>query len=205
VRFDQEDEDRVLLMDVRAAAFGLNLPSASRIFFVNPTCRPNIEAQAVKRAHRIGQMRPVYVETLVLSGTIEERMLERSKRMTTSEHRGAGHLEDDVGIRDIIQGAQVIPCSEREGTGYDQMAPLTEPQRVWCRDGFREFLKGQSVVPPEPDSTKKRKRKEDRNLINIEAKKSRPNRRRTLAFVDGGSTTNGDGVSHGTFQPERTT
>ena len=40
VRFDQETQDRVLLMDVRNAAYGLNLPSASRIFFVNPLCRP---------------------------------------------------------------------------------------------------------------------------------------------------------------------
>lgn len=74
VRFDQETRDRVLLMDVRNAAFGLNLSSASRIYFVNPVCRPNIEAQAIKRAHRIGQTRKVYVETLVLKGTIEDKV-----------------------------------------------------------------------------------------------------------------------------------
>ena len=74
VRFNQDEQDRVLLMDVKAAAFGLNLPSASRIYFVNPVCRPNIEAQAIKRAHRIGQTRKVFVETLVLKGTIEEKV-----------------------------------------------------------------------------------------------------------------------------------
>ena len=74
VRFNLEPQYRVLLMDVRNAAFGLNLPSASRIYFVNPVCRPNIEAQAIKRAHRIGQTRKVFVETLVLRGTIEEQV-----------------------------------------------------------------------------------------------------------------------------------
>jgi SNF2 family DNA or RNA helicase len=84
VRFNQEEQDRVLLMDVRNAAFGLNLPSASRIYFVNPICRPNIEAQAIKRAHRIGQTRKVFVETLVLKDTIEEKVCCSTSRSSIS-------------------------------------------------------------------------------------------------------------------------
>lgn len=53
-------------MNVKLAIYGLHLAAASRVFFISPIWQPNIEAQAVKRAHRIGQMRPVYVETLVL-------------------------------------------------------------------------------------------------------------------------------------------
>ena len=139
VRFDQEAQDRVLLMDVRNAAFGLNLPSASRIYFVNPVCRPNVEAQAIKRAHRIGQTRRVYVETLLLKGTIEEKMHDRSKRMTQSEHREASHLEDDLKIKEIIQSARIIPVSERETKGYGQMASLDDPQQLWGRPGWTQF------------------------------------------------------------------
>ncbi len=76
-------------MDIGSAAFGLNLKSASRMYFVNPVLRPRIEAQALKRAHRIGQMRPVSVETLVLQGSIEEAMLERSR---------SGAFEDDLSM-----------------------------------------------------------------------------------------------------------
>ncbi|KAK5175075.1 uncharacterized protein LTR77_000212 [Saxophila tyrrhenica] len=188
VRFDQEAEDRVLLMDVRNAAFGLNLPSASRIYFVNPSCRPNIEAQAIKRAHRIGQTRPVHVETLVLSGTIEEKMLERSKRMTRSEHRDAGHLEDDVGIREIIQGARIIPVTEDERNGRGQMAALDESQQLWCREGYSSLAKSQPAATDDQVPVKKRKRKDSANRGN-EAKSSKlkPSVRRTLAFVDCGS------------------
>lgn len=64
--FQSTEKFRVLLMNIQEAAHGLHIASASRIFFVNPVWQPNVEAQAIKRAHRIGQTRPVYVETLVL-------------------------------------------------------------------------------------------------------------------------------------------
>lgn len=140
VRFNQKEEDRVLLMDVGQAAYGLNICSASRVYFVNPVLRPNIEAQAIKRAHRIGQEKPVYVETLLLRGTIEEKMHERAKRMDHLEHSGVSHVEDDGGMRAIIQSAKIIPVSLEEEDGAGQMAPLEEPQRVWGRLGWREAL-----------------------------------------------------------------
>jgi hypothetical protein len=131
VRFNESDDQRVLLMDVNQAAFGLNLSSASRIYFVNPVCRPSVEAQAIKRAHRIGQTRPVFVETLVLKDSIEDKMLERSKRMTSAEHNNAKVLEDDGGIREIIQNAHVLPITHQEQHGSGRMAPLDEPQQLW--------------------------------------------------------------------------
>ena len=67
VAFDADDSIRVLLMDIKCGAYGLNVNKASRVFFINPVCRPSTEAQAIKRAHRIGQTKPVYVETLVIS------------------------------------------------------------------------------------------------------------------------------------------
>lgn len=127
-------------MDVKHAAFGLNISSASRIYFVNPVCRPNIEAQAIKRAHRIGQTRKVFVETLLLKGTIEEKMHERAKRMTNLEHHDVSHLEDDYGMREIIQGTKLLPVLDVEKSGSGQMAPLEVPQRLWGRPGWRETL-----------------------------------------------------------------
>lgn len=185
VRFDQETQDRVLLMDVRQAAFGLNLPAASRIYFVNPVCRENIEAQAIKRAHRIGQKRAVHVETLVLKGTIEEKMLDRSKRMTRAEHLNASHLEDDGGIKQIIQSAAPLPIHETS-LGRPQMAPLDVPQQVWCRKGWRQY----QIATAAKSSGKKRKTASD---VDDEAgatgsqrktKMSQKVVRRTLAFVD---------------------
>lgn len=136
VLFDTDPGHRVLLMDVKQAAHGLNLSSASRVFFVNPIYSPALEAQAIKRAHRIGQTKPVFVETLVLEGTVEEAMLERSTNMTRDEHgRAAKSLTDDWGMAQIIQNARCLPVSEDETTGLGQMSKLDVSQQIFGRPG----------------------------------------------------------------------
>lgn len=135
VAFDTDSTIRVLLMDIRCGALGLNVNKASRVFFINPVCRPSIEAQAIKRSHRIGQTRPVYVETLVLKGTIEEKMFERAKGMTRRDHEKLAQLSDDQGIAHIIQNARMIPVSLEDGEGERQMARLAKPMQVFGRKG----------------------------------------------------------------------
>ncbi|KAM3419046.1 hypothetical protein BST61_g5001 [Cercospora zeina] len=149
VNFQEQHDMRVLLMDVGQAAFGLNLCAASRVWFVNPVCKPDVEAQALKRAHRIGQTRPVICETLVLEGSIEQAMHERSQHMTKAEHLDAKALEDDGGIRAIIQNARLLPLTKDEKEpGLGQMAPLDKAERLWCRPGWAAFRDG--ARPPRP-------------------------------------------------------
>lgn len=133
--FNTNQGCRVLLMKTRLAAHGLHLANASRVFFVNPVWQPNVEAQAIKRAHRIGQTRPVYVETLVLKDTLEDKMFQRRKQMTTEEHQTARNsLLDDPIIREIIQNAKPIPFAQDEILEVEkQMAPLETPQRLFGR------------------------------------------------------------------------
>ncbi|KAJ6113965.1 hypothetical protein N7523_007282 [Penicillium sp. IBT 18751x] len=102
--FRETSEVRVLLMDLRQASHGLHLVQASRVFIVNPIWQPTVESQAIKRAHRLGQTRPVYVETLVLRDTLEDRMLRRRKEMSEAEMQNAEKsLLDDHAMSDIIQ------------------------------------------------------------------------------------------------------
>jgi hypothetical protein len=114
--FRESEEVRVLLMDLRQASHGLHIAQASRVFIVNPIWQPNVESQAIKRAHRIGQTRPVYVETLVLRDTLEDRMLRRRKEMSESEMQLAERsLLDDSAMADIIQNEPFLVMGE-EGT-----------------------------------------------------------------------------------------
>jgi len=78
--------------------------------------------------------------TLVLKGSIEEKMLERSKRMTRVEHMDAKVLEDDGGMQEIIQSARLIPLTEHEKDGRAQVALLEEPQQLWGRPGWQETV-----------------------------------------------------------------
>ena len=131
--FNTTETFRVMIMDLRQAAHGLHVACASRVFFVNPVWQPNIEAQAIKRAHRIGQTRPVYVETLVLKDTVEDQMLQRRKAMTSQEHQKAQKsLLDDSTMSDIIKSATFIPISEEEVHDVErQMAPLMVPRPLF--------------------------------------------------------------------------
>lgn len=113
--FDTSSSVRILLMDLRQASHGLHVASASRVFIVNPIWRPNVESQAIKRAHRIGQTKPVFVETLVLKDTLEEKMLRRRKEMSNSEMQHAEKdMLDDSTMSSIIQHERFYPLPEND-------------------------------------------------------------------------------------------
>jgi SNF2 family DNA or RNA helicase len=68
-------EARVFLISLKAGGFGLNLTEADYVFLLDPWWNPASEAQAVDRAHRIGQDKTVMVYRMVASGTIEEKVM----------------------------------------------------------------------------------------------------------------------------------
>jgi hypothetical protein len=127
VKFNTDPDCRVLIMDVSQAAFGLDLSSASRVYFINPILNPQVEAQAIKRAHRIGQEKDVYVETLVLKGSIEELILTRREVMSPEEHKKCKSILDDDVIYDWIRNARFLDLRTGETPGPDQMSKLSSP------------------------------------------------------------------------------
>ncbi|WP_167756814.1 DEAD/DEAH box helicase [Leifsonia flava] len=68
-------EAQVFLISLKAGGFGLNLTEADYVFLLDPWWNPASEAQAVDRAHRIGQDKTVMVYRMVASGTIEEKVM----------------------------------------------------------------------------------------------------------------------------------
>lgn len=61
----------VFLIATRAGGLGLNMPAATRVILVDFSFDPTVEEQAVGRAYRIGQSKPVFVYHLVAGGTFE--------------------------------------------------------------------------------------------------------------------------------------
>jgi SNF2 family DNA or RNA helicase len=70
----------VFLISLKAGGFGLTLTEADYVFVLDPWWNPAAEAQAVDRAHRIGQDKTVIVYRLVAVGTIEEKVMELKAR-----------------------------------------------------------------------------------------------------------------------------
>lgn len=71
---------QVFCLSLKAGGVGLNLVGADYVFLLDPWWNPATEAQAVDRAHRIGQTRPVMVYRMVARDTIEERVVELQRR-----------------------------------------------------------------------------------------------------------------------------
>src|SRR6266513_2196591 len=78
-RFQNDKDCRLFLVSMRAGGLGLNLTAAEYVFILDPWWNPAVEAQAVDRAHRIGQTRPIFTYRLIARDTVEEKVLELQK------------------------------------------------------------------------------------------------------------------------------
>jgi chromodomain-helicase-DNA-binding protein 1 len=72
-------EDYCFLLSTRAGGLGINLMTADTVILFDSDWNPQADLQAMARAHRIGQQKPVTVYRLVSKDTIEEEILERAR------------------------------------------------------------------------------------------------------------------------------
>ncbi|HEY4133166.1 MAG TPA: DEAD/DEAH box helicase, partial [Gemmatimonadaceae bacterium] len=89
--FQSANGPPLFLISLKAGGHGLNLTAADYVYLLDPWWNPAVEAQAIDRAHRIGQTRHVIATRLVARGTIEEKVLElqASKRALADAILGA--------------------------------------------------------------------------------------------------------------------
>lgn len=74
-QFQNDPDIPLFLISLKAGGFGLNLTAAEYVFILDPWWNPAVESQAIDRAHRIGQTRPVFAYRLVCRDTVEQRIL----------------------------------------------------------------------------------------------------------------------------------
>ncbi|KAK5076453.1 ATP-dependent DNA helicase Hrp3 [Lithohypha guttulata] len=74
-----DSTDFCFLLSTRAGGLGINLMTADTVIIFDSDWNPQADLQAMARAHRIGQTRPVSVYRLVSKETIEEEILERAR------------------------------------------------------------------------------------------------------------------------------
>ncbi|MFN0137282.1 MAG: SNF2-related protein [Phycisphaerae bacterium] len=75
-RFQTDESCRVFLISLKAGGVGLNLTAADYVFILDPWWNPAVEAQAIDRAHRIGQDKSVIAYRLIARDTVEQRILD---------------------------------------------------------------------------------------------------------------------------------
>ena len=79
-RFQTDPSCRLFLISLKAGGLGLNLTAADYVFILDPWWNPAVEAQAIDRAHRIGQTRHVFAYRLIAKDTVEEKILELQEK-----------------------------------------------------------------------------------------------------------------------------
>jgi superfamily II DNA or RNA helicase len=75
-RFQNDADCKLFLISLKAGGLGLNLTAAEYVFLLDPWWNPAVEAQAIDRAHRIGQAQQVFAYRLIARDTVEEKVLE---------------------------------------------------------------------------------------------------------------------------------
>ncbi|KAM3733211.1 hypothetical protein ACB098_11G118200 [Castanea mollissima] len=83
----------VFMISTRAGGVGLNLVAADTVIFYEQDWNPQVDKQALQRAHRIGQMNHVLSINLVTRHTVDEVIMRRAERKLRLSHNVVG---DDV-------------------------------------------------------------------------------------------------------------
>ncbi|KAH0566080.1 hypothetical protein GP486_000518 [Trichoglossum hirsutum] len=81
-----DSNDFVFLLSTRAGGLGINLMTADTVILFDSDWNPQADLQAMARAHRIGQTRPVTIYRFLARETVEEEVLERARNKRFLEY-----------------------------------------------------------------------------------------------------------------------
>ena len=81
--FQEDEENRIFLISLKAGGVGLNLTEADYVFIIDPWWNPAAENQAINRAHRIGQNKHVFVYRFITENSIEEKIQKLKERKSS--------------------------------------------------------------------------------------------------------------------------
>eukprot|EP00808_Paulinella_micropora_P029209 g58154.t1 len=73
-------EKFIFLLSTRAGGLGINLQTADTVILYDSDWNPQMDLQAMDRAHRIGQKKQVNVFRLITENSVEEKIVERATR-----------------------------------------------------------------------------------------------------------------------------
>ncbi|XP_054798276.1 CHD3-type chromatin-remodeling factor PICKLE isoform X2 [Prosopis cineraria] len=122
-RFNAKNSSRFcFLLSTRAGGLGINLATADTVIIYDSDWNPHADLQAMARAHRLGQTNKVLIYRLITRGTIEERMMQMTKKKMVLEHLVVGRLKaqniNQEELDDIIRyGSKELFADENDEAG----------------------------------------------------------------------------------------
>ncbi|KAG0040407.1 hypothetical protein BGZ82_003132 [Podila clonocystis] len=152
--FNTSENVAAIIMDVQHAAFGIDLSSATRVYFVSPVWQTATMRQAIKRAHRIGQTRPVYIETLVIRGSFEETIWNKRIELDAELEPPLPSEPDESSVSDSTGrgSSRTIKIEDPETTSLHDIqvkpsTPLHKKAGNGTNGKFRELFSHLELMP----------------------------------------------------------
>ncbi|PGH15552.1 hypothetical protein AJ79_02334 [Helicocarpus griseus UAMH5409] len=130
---EADSNDFAFLLSTRAGGLGINLMTADTVVLFDSDWNPQADLQAMARAHRIGQTRPVSVYRLVSKDTVEEEVLERARNKLLLEF-----ITIQRGVTDK-EATEIKDKMARAGHSIAEPTSSDDISRILKRRGQRMF------------------------------------------------------------------
>lgn len=129
-------DSKVFLLSTRAGGVGINLQSADTVIMFDSDWNPQQDLQAISRAHRIGQSRPVLVLRLISVGpdeatpSVEQHLLRRAMRKLEAGERVLARGQFDMGTVEELNAAAAAAAAAAPDAGGSMMRSLFDDSSV---------------------------------------------------------------------------
>uniref|UniRef100_A0A183A7A7 Chromatin-remodeling ATPase INO80 n=1 Tax=Echinostoma caproni TaxID=27848 RepID=A0A183A7A7_9TREM len=119
----------VFLLSTRAGGLGINLTAADTVIFYDSDWNPTVDQQAMDRAHRLGQTKPVTVYRLVCKNTVEGRMMQRAEEKRAMQQMVIQSGQDGHHPSNLIPSAR----GQEQLTSSDMVSLLLDDDELVTR------------------------------------------------------------------------
>jgi hypothetical protein len=159
--FSTDPSIKCFLLSTRACGLGINLTAADTVILHDVDFNPAIDQQAIDRAHRMGQTRPVRVIKMATLGTVDERVLAVAEEKALNQRAllggpSTGGQEnarefDSAGLMGSILREVLMPsearaaAKQREGDGSDVGGDGVEDMEIQAAEAAAEGAVVQEV------------------------------------------------------------
>lgn len=119
--FASSKKPSVLLSQINAGGVGLNIQAASTVIICEPQYKPSTEVQAIARARRMGQIKPVTVHRLIVDESLDRLIRERAeeKQRIFDQFLRDAHAANVPQAKDVseVEFQQWVIAFERQRLG----------------------------------------------------------------------------------------
>ncbi|XP_076417689.1 SWI/SNF-related matrix-associated actin-dependent regulator of chromatin subfamily A member 1 isoform X4 [Peromyscus maniculatus bairdii] len=147
----------IFMLSTRAGGLGINLASADVVILYDSDWNPQVDLQAMDRAHRIGQKKPVRVFRLITDNTVEERIVERAEiklrldSIVIQQGRLIDQQSNKLAKEEMLQmirhgATHVFACKESELTDEDITTILERGEKKTAEMNERMQKMGESSL-----------------------------------------------------------